>query len=239
MNPILILDCGSRFLPKLVAAVMETEASVEIRTVPIQGKAIPTDARYPVLSTMDLDMVEPAGVVISGTPHYLYMAKGRIPPDGFFQALLDRRIPALGICGGHELLAHLIAMHHATGEKPLRVVGVNPSGNHEVQAITDNPCEFTWHVDQPTVKRAGETIFQSLPDRFPTWMWHMHQVRVLPPCCISIGSTAETPNGAIAYQAAGEPVPLVFGVQFHPEISPERTRHAIFSNFTFLCGERT
>lgn len=130
--------------------------------------------------------------MISGTSHYLYTAKGRIPPEGFFAALVERCIPTLGICGGHELLAHLIAKYHIAGKLP-RVVGANPSRKYEPAATKDNPCEFEWYVDQPAAFEYGRHLFEGLPARFPVWMWHIHQIRVLPPFCTSIGGTQETP----------------------------------------------
>jgi GMP synthase-like glutamine amidotransferase len=237
MRPILVLDCGSRSIVELVAAVRAEGANVVVRTVPIQGTRVPADARYPVLATEDLSTVEAAGVVISGTPHYLYTSKGRIPPDGFFAAVLDRGIPVLGICGGHELLAHLIAKHHAVG-KTSRVVGVNPSRMYEPTAQADNPIEFEWYVDQPAAHDQGKHLFEGLPARFPAWMWHIHQVLSLPPHCTSLGGTGATPHGALSYVPPGARIPTAFGLQFHPEVSPVVTRHAIFSNFTLFCRKK-
>jgi GMP synthase-like glutamine amidotransferase len=238
MMPILILDCGSRSIVDLVNAVRAENVPAVIRTMPIQGSLAPEGARYPVLASEDLAAIEPAGIVISGTPHYLYTSSGRIPPEGFFAALVERDIPTLGICGGHELLAQLITKHHTAG-KPPRVVGVNPSGKHEPAATTDNPCEFEWYVDQPSALEQGKRLFEGLPARFPAWMWHIHQIRVLPPFCTALGGTQETPHGAISYSPPGSPAPLAFGVQFHPEVSPKGTRHAVFSNFTLLCSGET
>jgi GMP synthase (glutamine-hydrolysing) len=237
MRPILVLDCGSRSIRELGAAVRAESVPVVIRAVPIRGTLAPRDPRYPVLATQDLATVEPAGIVISGTPHYLYAAGGRIPPDDFFDAVLDRGIPVLGICGGHELLAHLIAKHHAVGKAP-RVVGVNPSRIYEPTAQADNPIEFEWYVDQPAALDQGKHLFEGLPQRFPVWVWHIHQVLSLPPHCTSLGGTKATPHGAMSYFPPGSRAPIAFGVQFHPEISPVVTRHAIFSNFTRLCGEK-
>ncbi|MBN2150653.1 MAG: hypothetical protein JW839_04305 [Candidatus Lokiarchaeota archaeon] len=219
---------------ELVAAVRAEGVSAIGRTVPIQGMAKPEGARFPVLSIDDLASIEPAGAVISGTPHYLYTARGRIPPEGFFPALLERRIPVLGICGGHELLAHLIAKHHAGGRTP-RVVGVNPFGRYEPADMAGNPCEFEWYVDRPAAFERGGLLFEGLPHRFPVWMWHVHQIHVLPPFCTALGGTRETPFGAISYSPPGSLAPVALGVQFHPEVSPEVTRRAVFSNFVRFC----
>jgi GMP synthase (glutamine-hydrolysing) len=115
------------------------------------------------------------------------------------------------------------------------VVGVNPSQEYEPATKAENPFEFEWYVDQPAALENGKHLFEGLPARFPVWMYHIHQVRALPPHCTSLGGTRVTPHGAISYSPSGSQAPAAFGVQFHPEISPVMTRHAIFSNFIFLC----
>lgn len=240
MKPVLVLDCGSRTIAELIDALHAEEVEVVVRSVPMQGTGIPLDARFPLLETRDLVDVNPLGIVISGSPHYLYTANGRVPPADFFPAVVEQDIPILGICGGHELLAHLIARYHARAqEKVPRVVGANPSGQHEPISQRENPVAFNWYVDRPEALDEGEHLFGGLPARFPAWLYHVHQVRTLPPRCTSLGGTMETIHGAISYTPPGSNTPFAFGVQFHPEISPSSTRHVIFSNFIRSCARRS
>lgn len=231
MKTILILDCGSRFLTKLDAAIHKAGAITAILTVPVQGNMKPIDARFPVLQDVAvIDEIEPAGVIISGSPYYIYTKQGRVPPAGFLNIILRRKIPLLGICGGYELLAHLITLNDSQ-RKPPRVVGVNPTGRYEPEEISSNPCKFTQYVDDQLAISCGNVIFDGLPSSFPVWMYHIHQVLVLPPYCIAIGKTPGTAIAAIAYYDPLEPEPFMFGVQFHPEVSPIKTRYQIFHNF--------
>jgi len=235
MKLIVILDCGSRFLPELDKALQDAGATTIILTVPIQGGTIPADARFPVfLDVAALDDIKPTGVVISGSPFYIYTKQGRIPPSGFLEAILSKRLPLLGICGGLELLAHLIALYDAKDKSP-RVVGVNPSGTHEPSEISSNPCTFTRNLDDPAAISCGNIIFDGLPSSFPIWMYHIHQVLVLPAHCIAIGRTPGTEIAAIAYCNPLEPEPYMFGVQFHPEVSLIKIRRQIFHNFVKCC----
>nr|MDO8111655.1 hypothetical protein [Candidatus Sigynarchaeota archaeon] len=234
MKSILILDCGSRFLHELEASVISTDVAAVIRMVPARDPSVLIETRYPVLKPDDITSIHPSGVVISGTPYYLYTPRGRIPPPGFFKSLIDHAVPVLGVCGGHELLAHLISAHHSNG-KPQRVIGANPSGHHEAIEPSKNPCEFSWYTDRPESKKTGEFLFASLPSRFPVWMYHIHQLLLLPPRCTVLGGTPETPIGAMAYASSPSRDPSLFGVQFHPEVSLDPVRKAIFSNFLSHC----
>ncbi|HME54152.1 MAG TPA: gamma-glutamyl-gamma-aminobutyrate hydrolase family protein [Candidatus Lokiarchaeia archaeon] len=237
MKKILILDCGSRFIDRLENPIHDENAETAILTVPMQGNVRPVEARYPIMHDIAaIDEIEPAGVVISGSPYYIYTKQGRVPPAGFLETIMRKKLPLLGICGGHELLAHLFALQYSK-EQPSRVVGANPLGKHEPEVITSNPCEFTRDLDNEAAKSCGNIIFDGLSRTFPVWMYHVHQVLVLPSNCISLGSTPDTAIAAIAYCKPLEPVSFMFGVQFHPEVSPRKTRRQIFSNFVGLCAD--
>jgi GMP synthase (glutamine-hydrolysing) len=237
MKKILILDCGSHLLDKLKGSIHAEGAATEIVTVPMSGNVPPVDARYPVMQDIAIiDQIEPAGIVISGSPHYIYTKLGRVPPPGFLDAILRNKMPVLGICGGHELLAHLIALHETNG-KPPRVIGKNPSGKYEPEKTDSNPCEFAREIDDQASISCGNIIFDGLPPSFPVWMYHVHQVLVLPPKCISLGKTPATPIAAIACFNPQNSEPIIFGVQFHPEVSPAKTRRQIFHNFLERCDD--
>ncbi len=99
-------------------------------------------------------------------------------------------IPVLGICFGHQLLAHVLG-----GE-----VGYHPGG----------PEAGTVTVRTYPEARTDE-LFASLPQRFSAQSFHFQTVRTLPPgACLLAGNDFE-PHHAFSYGNR------VWGVQFHPE----------------------
>ena len=111
-----------------------------------------------VTQTMDL---RPQGIVISngpGDPH-------DIPTDIIEQlrVLLQRRIPTLGICLGHQLLAITI------GAKTAKMLHGHRGSNHPVYNIITRTVEVTsqnhgFTVDEQTLPENAEVTHRSLFD---------------------------------------------------------------------------
>jgi GMP synthase (glutamine-hydrolysing) len=99
----------------------------------------------------------------------------------------------LGICYGHQLLAHALG-----GE-----VGYHPGGLElGTVPITLAP------------EAQADPLFAHLPNQWPAQVVHAQSVRALPPGAVRLAGNAHEPHQA--YRVGTQ----AWGVQFHPEFSP-------------------
>ena len=103
-------------------------------------------------------------------------------------------LPVLGICFGHQLLAHGLG----------GTVGVNPRGREVGTAML--------HLDPAA---AVDPLLGGLPSPCPVQTTHVESVLELPDGAVHLAATAGDPHHAFRWGAAA------WGVQFHPEFSPE------------------
>lgn len=136
-----------------------------------------------------------AGVVISGS--------AAMVTDGhdwsertaeWLRSAVPSGLPILGICFGHQLLAH------AMGGK----VAADPSGR-EIGTVEVK------RIDSP----GSDLLFEELPLVFEAQATHEQSVVVLPDEAVAL---AESPHPANHAFRIG---PCVWGVQFHPEFDGE------------------
>ncbi|WP_100639946.1 glutamine amidotransferase [Marinobacter salexigens] len=133
------------------------------------------------------------GIVITGSPA---MVSDREPwserAAEWLSRAVDKSIPMLGVCYGHQLLAHALG-----GE-----VGYHPegreSGTRKVELIASAQ-------DDP--------LFRDMPSVFNAQLTHMQSVLSLPPGAVLLGRNEFEPHQAFR---VGE---RAWGVQFHPEFS--------------------
>lgn len=139
-----------------------------------------------------------AGVVITGS-HAMVSerepwSESLVP---WLQTAVQQQTPVLGICYGHQLLAHALGgevAHHPDGVE---------IGTVEV-ALND--------------AAAQDPLLGDLPDAFPAQAVHWQSVRQLPPGAVLLAGSEHEAHHAFR---VGD---RAWGVQFHPEFSDAALR---------------
>lgn len=147
------------------------------------------------------DVRHVSGVLITGSPS---MVSAREPwselTAEWLNKVLDYEVPVLGVCYGHQLLAH------ALGGK----VGPNPLGR---QIGTVSARRLDCAVEDPLL---GE-----LPATFMSQCSHSEAVLELPPGASRLATSPLSENFAVRFSN------MAWGVQFHPEFSSTVTKKYI------------
>jgi GMP synthase (glutamine-hydrolysing) len=139
-----------------------------------------------------------SGVVLTGSHHMVSerepWSEALVP---WLQAAVEAGTPLLGICYGHQLLAHALG-----GE-----VAHHPDGV-EIGTVT---------VARHAASEA-DPLLGDLPEHFPAQAVHWQSVRRLPADAVLLAGSAHEAHHAFR---VGE---RAWGVQFHPEFSDEALR---------------
>jgi GMP synthase (glutamine-hydrolysing) len=147
------------------------------------------------------DAFDYRGIVVSGS---WSMVTDREPWSEASAAYLTRAaargVPILGVCYGHQLLAH------AFGGK----VGYNPFGRHAGSARV-----------LTTVEAQGDPLFGPLPRELVVQVSHSQSVLELPAGAVLLARAARDPHHAFRLGTSS------WGVQFHPEFDEEVSRRYI------------
>lgn len=134
-----------------------------------------------------------AGIIITGSPamvsHRLSWSENAA---AWIHHAHQHGIPMLGVCFGHQLIAH------ALGGR----VGTNPAGRHIGTA-------------ELTLTRSGQhdPLLSSLNDDGGVHVTHLERVLEPPPGTTVLATVAADPHHALRYSEAS------WGVQFHPEFT--------------------
>lgn len=138
-------------------------------------------------------LAEVAGVIVSGSHA---MVTDRLPWSerlgDWLKSSLQAEVPVLGICYGHQLLAH------ACGGK----VGNRAEG-----------IEIGTHQIQLAAQAAEDPLFGKIPAQFSANLVHFQSVLELPESALLLASSAAEPHQAFRIGHCA------WGVQFHPEFS--------------------
>lgn len=159
-----------------------------------------------------LDMSRLEGVLTSGDLEGIVISPGPKSPaeSGLCLDALARcagRVPILGVCLGHQIIAYAYGASVAKGVRPMH--GVVSSLRHD-----------------------GTGLFEGLPSPFAVTRYHSLVVREegLPQ---TLRINARTEDGAVmAISHASLPI---YGVQFHPEAVLSQHGNALIRNFMRIC----
>ena len=197
MKPILIVKTGGTY-PDMAARFGDFEdwflRRLDQASQPVEI-ACPQDRE-------ELPPLEPlGGVIITGSHD---MVTERLPWSEntalWVKEAVDREIPVLGVCYGHQLLAHALG----------GVVGDNPRGK-----------EFGTVPVRLSGRANADRLFQGLPDVFDAQACHTQSVLQLPAGATLLASSDMDAHHAFSVGKCA------WGVQFHPEFNAEVLRHYI------------
>ena len=144
------------------------------------------------------------GLILSGGPQSVFGES----PVPFNSQLLELDLPILGLCYGHQLLAH-----HLGGD--VRNLGCGEYGKTKLVIETGN--------DSP--------LLAGFPQTTEVWMSHGDTVFAPPPGFRGLAHTGISPVAAMEH--TGRPI---FGLQFHPEVSDTPEGNRVLANFVRITG---
>ncbi|MBS7649319.1 glutamine-hydrolyzing GMP synthase, partial [Candidatus Bathyarchaeota archaeon] len=192
-DTILVLDFGGQYCHLISKRIRENRVYSEIVSYDITPEEI-----FKLSEGLNV-----RGLILSGGPLSVYVAGApKIDPK-----ILDMGLPVLGICYGHQLLAHVSG----------GVVKPSERGEYGVTYVT-------------ITKPIG--ILERLSMREKVWMSHSDAVYSLPEEYEVLAYTENCPIAAFKHK--NKPI---FGVQWHPEVTHTENGMLILRNFIFnICG---
>lgn len=179
--PILIIDMGSQYTHVIWRTCRELSH---------EGKIVPK-----TVSREDLDASE--AVILSGGPSSVTKDDFHSLP-GFIR---ETKKPILGICLGHQLIAHSLSGKVVKGK----------NAEYGISRID---------IDEPGVLLSG------IPSPFNAWVSHFDEVQQMPEGFVSLAH-----SDTCAHEAMENPARNIFSVQFHPEVWHTENGEKILENF--------
>jgi len=172
-----------------------------LRDIGVETKIIPNTAPFNEVVKEDVD-----GLVLSGgAPRVGLESK----LGNCAEYLEKAEFPVLGICAGHQFMAHFFG-----GE-------ARPSKIPEFGKI------------ELTLLKKNDMLFEGVPKRFIVWESHNDEVTKLPEVFELL---AESESCKI--QAMKHKNKLFYGLQFHPEVEHTEFGGHIFRNFVKICTKK-
>ena len=186
---ILVVDFGAQYAQLIARRVREAHVYSEI---------VPRDV------TADrVKELRPSGLILSGGPASVY-AEGAYELD---PEILELGLPVLGICYGHQVLAHALGGTVARND-------VAEYGKADLEVLSDS------------------LLFHELPEEQSVWMSHKDAVTAAPPGFRVTAATNDSPVAAMEDRER-----RVFGVQFHPEVVHTPRGTEILKHFLYEACE--
>jgi GMP synthase (glutamine-hydrolysing) len=182
---VLVVDFGAQYAQLIARRVREAHVHSEI----VSRDITPEEIREK----------SPIGLILSGGPASVHAEDAYRMDAG----IVGLGIPILGICYGHQLLAHM------TGGEVGRT-GSAEFGNTAMNVTGDS------------------VLLRELPDSQQVWMSHNDEVTVVPEGFVPVASTA---GATVAAMENVEQ--RLYGVQFHPEVAHTPRGTEILKQFLY------
>ena len=213
---IAILDFGSQYTHLISRRLRDIHVFTEIYP--------------PHISTAKLRHKNVIGIILSGGPNSVY----DITAPQYDPALFDFKVPILGICYGHQLIAHYFGGRVKKGkvkEYGFAKLKVKDQSFPLRQGF-GGQARVKGSSDQEVHRKLKSNVFNALPSTFTVWMSHGDSVMTLPKGFISLGETSDCSIAAMAHEEK-----KIYGLQFHPEVTHTHDENKILYNFAVsLCG---
>ena len=188
---VLVVDFGAQYAQLIARRVREAHVYSEI-----VSREITAD---------EVRSMKPVGIILSGGPASVFAADAYEIDHG----ILDLGVPVLGICYGHQVLAH------ALGGLVVRT-DTAEYGRTDLESIS------------------ASVLFNQLPEQQAVWMSHRDAVSSPPDGFRVTARTSESPVAAMEDRLRG-----LYGVQFHPEVGHTERGQEVLKHFLYeACGAR-
>ncbi len=189
MDKIAVLDFGGQYCHLISRRIRDFGVSAEVMPPNTPTKSLLRDKSI-------------KGIILSGGARSVYEKNA----PKFDRQILNLSIPILGICYGHQLIAHLMGGKVISGK----------SGEYGLMKLNI---------------RKAEGILAHLGKSRNVWMNHRDIVASLPKAFSVIASAEHSKIAAFTNKKQKN-----FGVQFHPEVSHTEKGDQILNNFVFgIC----
>ncbi len=191
-DTILVFDFGGQYCHLIARRIREHHVFSEI---------VPYDISLDEIQQLQ-KRYDIKGFIFSGGPASVYTKGAPIPHSDLFSL----NVPILGLCYGHQLIAHLFG-------------GVVQQGSTREYGVAQ-----AW-IDH------SDDILYGLNSTEKVWMSHYDSVYHLPTNFETLAYTDHCPIAAFRHR-----VELIYGVQWHPEVVHTEHGSQIIHNFIFrIC----
>ena len=188
---VLVVDFGAQYAQLIARRVREAHVYSEI---------VPRE-----ITADEVRSMKPSGIILSGGPASVFAADAYEIDPG----ILDLGVPVLGICYGHQVLAH------ALGGSVVRT-DTAEYGRTDLESMS------------------ASVLFNQLPEQQTVWMSHRDAVSSAPDGFRVTARTSQSPVAAMEDRLRG-----LYGVQFHPEVGHTERGQEVLKHFLYeACGAR-
>ncbi|MFH1403212.1 MAG: GMP synthase subunit A [Candidatus Altiarchaeota archaeon] len=186
---IIVVDYGGQYVHRIWRS---------LKYLGVESKVVGRDT--PIEEMMSMN---PEGFIMSGGPSSVYEDSDKL---GDYKGILDSGLPVLGICLGHQIMAHALG----------GVVRKGESGEYAA-------------VDIRVLEE--DDLFKGLESTLTVWESHRDEVVELPPGFVCLAESDICSIEAMKHESK-----RLYAVQFHPEVNHTPHGAEILKNYMRVCG---